>query len=54
MKIRTDLCDTCQKFRRDLQHSCKDEKEKELLKKKSTNTGTKQKGKGSTTIKTQN
>jgi len=53
MKPRTDLCDTCHKFRNEI-HSCKDEKEKEELKKNLIGTKEGLKKKENTITKTQN
>ena len=42
MSPRSDLCDTCHKFRNEI-HSCKDEKERKTQKKNLTSTGKEQK-----------
>jgi hypothetical protein len=53
MKPRTDLCDTCHKFKTEI-HSCKDEKEKSTQKKNLIDTNEESKSKETTTERTQN
>jgi hypothetical protein len=53
MKPRTDLCDTCHKFKTEI-HSCRDEKVKQELKKNLIGTNEEPKSKENTITKTQN
>ena len=53
MKPRTDLCDTCHKFRNEI-HSCKDKKVKRELKKNLIDTNGGLKSKENTIKRTQN